>query len=132
LFIVVLLTFSAGARLAHADTSRGRSNKSRSDIAELFFFRREAGSAAGRGRLAGGHGQAGFDYGITGKSLRIFRNRVKPFDERVGQAHAHGCDQVRKVAFRPQGEILWVDDLRVEQASGMARQPMRLALNDPH
>lgn len=31
-----------------------------------------------------------------------------------------------------QGEILWVDDLRVEQASAMARQPMRLVLNDPH
>jgi hypothetical protein len=42
--------------------------------------------------------------------------------ERVNQANAHRCDRVRNVAFRPQGGILWVDNLRVEQASGMARR----------
>src|SRR6476620_3833262 len=44
------------------------------------------------------------------------------FDDRVDQPHSHGCDRVRNVAFRPQGGILWVDNLRVEQASGMARR----------
>src|ERR1700721_2332485 len=42
------------------------------------------------------------------------------FDERVDQANTHGCDRVRDMAFRPQGGILWVDNLRVAQASGMA------------
>src|SRR5205823_7830521 len=41
-------------------------------------------------------------------------------DERVDQPHAHGRDRVRDVAFRPQGGILWVDNLRVEQTPGMA------------
>src|SRR2546421_53356 len=42
------------------------------------------------------------------------------FDERVDQANAHGRDRVRNVAFRPQGGILWVDNLRVAQTSGVA------------
>src|SRR5258708_23871078 len=42
-------------------------------------------------------------------------------DERVNQSHAHGRDRVRNVAFRPQGGILWVDNLWVEQTSGLSR-----------
>src|SRR6266446_9093854 len=49
------------------------------------------------------------------------RTSRQGFDERVDQTRAHGCDRVRNVAFRPQGGILWVDNLRVEQASGTAR-----------
>src|SRR6266487_4113082 len=42
------------------------------------------------------------------------------FCERVDQACSHGCDRVWNVTFRPQGRILWVDNLGVRQASGTA------------
>jgi len=48
------------------------------------------------------------------------RTSWQSFYERVDQAYAHGGDRVRNVAFRPQGGILWVDNLRIEQAPGMA------------
>src|SRR6202158_3625792 len=48
------------------------------------------------------------------------RTSRQGFDERVDQPHAHGRDRVRNVAFRPQGRILWGDNLRVKQALGMA------------
>src|SRR5262249_48966306 len=46
--------------------------------------------------------------------------------ERMDQARAHGGDRVWNVAFRPQGRSLWVDNLRVGQASGRAWRSKRL------
>src|SRR5664279_3780969 len=48
------------------------------------------------------------------------RTSRQGFDERVDQAHAHGCDRVRNVALRPQGGIPWVYNGWVKQASGAA------------
>src|SRR6266851_7760757 len=44
------------------------------------------------------------------------------FGKRVDQACAHGRDRVWNVAFRPQGRILWVENLRVRQVSGTERR----------
>src|ERR1700684_3065359 len=38
--------------------------------------------------------------------------------ERVDQCLPHGCDRVWNVALRPQGRLLWVDNLRIRQAPG--------------
>src|SRR5260370_30063920 len=48
------------------------------------------------------------------------RTSRQVFDERVDQPYAHGRDRVWNVAFRPQGRILWGDNLRVRQPSGTA------------
>src|SRR5262245_28830280 len=45
----------------------------------------------------------------------------KIFYKRADQAGAHSGDRVWDMAFRPQGRILWVDNLRVRQTSGRAR-----------
>src|SRR6266571_5358251 len=42
------------------------------------------------------------------------------FAEGPAQPHVHGCDRVRDVAFRPQGQILWVDNCRVREGPGLA------------
>src|SRR6266403_5272059 len=48
------------------------------------------------------------------------RTSRQGFDERSDQAQAHGGDRVGDVAFRPRGQILWVDNCRLIEMSGTA------------
>jgi hypothetical protein len=61
-----------------------------------------------------------FSSAVSRRMRSATRASRQGFDDRVDQAHAHGCDRVRNMAFRPQGEILWVDNGRVSQPSGAA------------
>ena len=50
------------------------------------------------------------------------RTSRQGFDECADQTHAHGCDRVRDMAFRPRGRSLWVDNRRVWEGPGLARR----------